>query len=187
MARMLQTNQQHGSTAARTQYRQLFAHQAYFLCRNHGYTDPQLAEVLDVSLTTLRAWKKKRAAFRQAIQMGKNEFDQEHLEAALLKCATGFVRKQVTTRTIRQDGQEYTETVEVREEVPGDVRAQIFWLCNRDPQRWRRLSQTVPDAKANEEAKGTCRWSPSQRISIRGGSVCNRKTLDSVHAPQVLS
>ena len=150
MARMPQTNQQHGSTAARSQYRQLFAHQAYLLCRNHGYEDSQLAEVLDVSLATLEAWKRKHAAFREAIQAGKQEFDEEHVEAALLKLATGFVRKQVTTRTIRRDGQEYTETVEVKEEIPGDVRAQIFWLCNRNPRRWKRLPRAMPEAESNE-------------------------------------
>jgi hypothetical protein len=60
------------------------------------------------------------------------------------------MRKQVTTRTIRRDGQVYTETIEVVEEIPGDVRAQEFWLCNRNPQRWRRLSARRQKAGLSE-------------------------------------
>lgn len=133
-------------------YRKLFAHQAYILCQHHGYTDAQLAEVLDVSLTTLAAWKGKYASFREAIEKGQAEFDTECVESALLRRATGFVRKTVTTKTGRRQGQKYTETIEVREEVPGDVRAQEFWLCNRHPERWQHLTSRRRPAPAHQEA-----------------------------------
>lgn len=154
MARTPPTNKQNKSTGRSVKYRPLFAHQAYLLCRNHGYTDPQLAEVLDVSLATLQAWKRKYAPLREAIQADQEVFGEERVETALLKCATDFVRQQITTKTIRWDGQEYIETVEVREEVPGDVRTQMFWLCNRNPRRWQRLSQTAQEAEPNEGTRG---------------------------------
>jgi hypothetical protein len=94
-------------------YNRLFAHQAYILCQHHGYGDRQLAEVLDVSLTTLAAWKKKYASLRQAIERGQAEFDTEHVETALLRGATGFVRKTVTRRTLQHEGPEYIETIGV--------------------------------------------------------------------------
>jgi hypothetical protein len=135
-----------------TPYRKLFAHQAYILCQHHGYTENQLAEVLDVSLTTLAAWKDKHASFREAIAKGQAEFDTECVESALLRRAMGFVRKTVTTKTGRRQGQKYTETIEVRGEVPGDVRAQELWLCSRNPQRWQPLTGRRRPAPAHQEA-----------------------------------
>jgi hypothetical protein len=133
-------------------YRRLFAHQAYILCRHHGYTDGPLAEVLDVPVATLAAWKKEHPPFREAIEKGRAEFDTEYVESALLRRATGFVRKTVTRKTLQREGQEYTETIETTEEVPGDVRAQVFWLCCRHPERWQPLSRRRRSAAFPEEA-----------------------------------
>ena len=155
-------------------YRQLFAHQAYILCQHHGYTDAQLAEVLDVSLTTLAAWKEKHASFREAIEKGQAEFDTECVESALVRRATGFVRKTVTTKTGRRQGQKYTETIEVREEVPGDVRAQELWLCSRNPERWQRPSGRRRPAPVPTRP-GASWWSRSRRISTPGSGGCRGK------------
>lgn len=68
------------------------------------------------------------------------------VEDALLKKATGYTqveKKVVLQKTvIYQDGkriQEKNEPVTVEEEsyIPPDIRAQLFWLKNRQPQRWK--------------------------------------------------
>ena len=89
----------------------LFARQAYLLRPHHGYTDQQLAEVPEVHLITLCTSKEKRPEFRETIEAGQEECDRERVEAALLECATGFVRKQGTTQRTRRDGQEDAETM----------------------------------------------------------------------------
>ena len=124
-----------------TRYNKSLIHTAYRLCRNHGYTDAQLADVLGVGSTTLYNWKNKHGEFREALRRGKDEYDSEHVESALLKRAKGFVRKRVTKRTYKRGGHEYTDTQESMEEVAGSVRAQETWLFNRNPERWRRVPE----------------------------------------------
>jgi hypothetical protein len=123
----------------------------YKLCRNHGYTDEQLADFFGVTTRAIEKWKVKHPSFGEALRRGKDEFDCEHVEAALLKRAKGFVRKRISKRTYTRDGKTYTETVETAEEVPGNVRAQELWLANRNPRRWKRLGYDAVVSSESDE------------------------------------
>jgi len=72
-----------------------------------GLTDEQIAQRMGISTTTLYRWKSEHREIREAIKKGKEVVDFE-VENALLRNA----RK-------------------------GDTTAQIFWLKNRRPDKWR--------------------------------------------------
>jgi hypothetical protein len=135
-------------------YHKSFEKIAYELCRQHGYTDEKLAELLGGHLSTLKNWKAKHGEFLSAIRRGKDEFDGEHVESALLKRAKGFIRKRLVKRTVQRAGLQQTETTEVIEEVEGSVRAQEVYLYNRNPERWKRIPTGTDESQEEQDSVG---------------------------------
>ncbi len=82
----------------------------------------------------------------------------EEVEAALLRRALGFKQQEVYSEDVidRKSG-EVLDTAKrkiVTKEVPPDVRALLFWLKNRCPDRWRdRIEQPddTPDYQFDED------------------------------------
>lgn len=72
-----------------------------------GLTDEQIAHNCGISTTTLYNWKNKHIEIFEALKKGKEVVDYQ-VENALLKKA-----------------------------LVGDTTAQIFWLKNRRPDKWR--------------------------------------------------
>ena len=72
-----------------------------------GLSDEQLARKIGISTSTLYEWKNKHTDFADSIKKSKEVADFE-VESALYKKACS-----------------------------GDVTAQIFWLKNRKPDKWR--------------------------------------------------
>ena len=72
-----------------------------------GLTDEQLAEKMSIGIRTLYDWKIRYPQISQALKKGKEIVDFE-VENALLKSA-----------------------------IDGNTTAQIFWLKNRRPDKWR--------------------------------------------------
>jgi len=110
-----------------------------------GLTDEQIAKNIGVSYSTFRVWRDKHPALSAALKKGKAPVDIE-VENALLKKALGFsvmVKKPIKVKTKRQlqgKGTIEEEHIEYAEEevyVPPDTAAQIFWLKNRKPDKWR--------------------------------------------------
>lgn len=97
-----------------------------------GLTEKQIAKNMGCSLSTLKKWKTDHAAIMTALKKGKEVADYE-VENALYKRATGYEVTETVTKTVK--GVEVTETV--TKKIPPDVTAQIFWLKNRRPDRWR--------------------------------------------------
>lgn len=76
----------------------------------------------------------------------------DEIEKALLKRALGFFQEEsVTEEVIDSETGLVRETAKrrrVTKEVPPDVRALLFWLKNRRPDRWRDRVETeeeIPD------------------------------------------
>lgn len=72
-----------------------------------GLSDEQIAHNIGIATSTLYDWKKKHLEISEALKKGKEVVDIE-VENALLKNA-----------------------------LEGNITAQIFWLKNRKPNRWR--------------------------------------------------
>ena len=80
-----------------------------------GLTDEQIAHNAGITAATLYEWKKKYPEISEALKKGKEVVDFE-VENALLQTA-----------------------------LSGNVAAQIFWLKNRKPDKWRDKPETQDD------------------------------------------
>lgn len=98
-----------------------------------GLTDGQIAQNAGIGIRTLYEWKDKYPQISQALKKGKEVVDIQ-VENALLKRALGYDFQEERIETSTKDG---TKVVQTIKHVPADVAAQIFWLKNRRPDRWR--------------------------------------------------
>lgn len=102
-----------------------------------GMIDRDIAEEMTISEHTFIQWKKVHPEFLAALTEGK-EIPDIQVEKALYKKALGFDTEEVELRPNRRDGSGKMDTVKVtRKQFAPDVIAQIFWLKNRRPDRWR--------------------------------------------------
>ena len=102
-----------------------------------GLNDEQIAAKIGISAKTLYEWENRFSEIRKAIKKGKAPVDIA-VENALYRLATGFTKKVRKPIKLRQrGGNEIVEYVEEEIYIPPQVTAQIFWLKNRRPERWR--------------------------------------------------
>ena len=98
-----------------------------------GLTDEQIAKNAGVSVSTLNNWKNRYVEILESLKRGKEVVDRE-VENALLRRALGYEYEEVKEKF--EDG-EITERTVTKKEVVPDTTAQIFWLKNRKPDKWR--------------------------------------------------
>lgn len=98
-----------------------------------GLTDEQIAKNIGISRSTLNVWKDRYSDISDALKKGKDVIDRQ-VENALLKRALGYEYEEVKEKF--EDGVITERTVTKKEVVP-DTTAQIFWLKNRKPDKWR--------------------------------------------------
>lgn len=105
----------------------------------NGLTDKQIAHNIGITEQTLNIWKNKFPSFFESLKKGKEVVDIQ-VENALLKRALGYTYKETTSeRRLNENTGEYemVTTKEVVKEITPDTTAQIFWLKNRKPDKWR--------------------------------------------------
>ena len=98
-----------------------------------GLTDEQIAHNMGINIATLYRWKEKYCDICKSLKRGKDVVDRQ-VENALLKRALGYEYEEVKKKF--EDGVITERTVTKKEVVP-DTTAQIFWLKNRKPDKWR--------------------------------------------------
>ncbi|MEE9354777.1 MAG: hypothetical protein V3U75_04230 [Methylococcaceae bacterium] len=147
-----------------TKYKPAYAAKAEKLCSEQGYTDENLAKYFKIAVSTLSNWKNKYEEFLAAIKKGKDEFDTEIVEQCLLKRCRGYTYIETTKELQGFGGEdkddedfEGDETVrvlmvtkKVKKQKAPDVTAQIFWLKNRNSERWKDRKEVQvggPDGK----------------------------------------
>ena len=128
---------------------------AYDLC-SFGATDKDLAERFEVTEQTINNWKHAHPTFFESIKKGKDIFDTKKVEEALFLRATGYEHDE--DKIFMFEGQEII--VPTRKHYPPDATSMIFWLKNRQPQRWRdrreieaKVTTTEPIPLADLEAQ----------------------------------
>jgi hypothetical protein len=91
---------------------------------------------MGVAYSTFRSWLDRFPALMAALKKGKEPVDIE-VENALLKRATGYDYEETVTeiRVINGEPQDFTK--KIVKHMPPDTTAQIFWLKNRRPDKWR--------------------------------------------------
>ena len=97
-----------------------------------GLTDEQIAANAGIATATLYDWTQRHPEVSEALKKGKEVVDVQ-VENALLKRALGYTY----TETKKERTAEGVRTTTTIKEVVPDTTAQIFWLKNRRPDRWR--------------------------------------------------
>jgi hypothetical protein len=125
-------------------YRVEYVRQVFFLSLL-GATDVQIAQVFDVSATTIDNWKKTKPEFLRAIKEGKLEADSK-VVLSLYQSAIGYSHEDeviLSNRVKKFDDkgrviEEHTEPIRVRttKRYPPNVKAAIKWLSARQPALW---------------------------------------------------
>ncbi len=119
-----------------TLYKPEFVKQAAKLC-DLGATDAELASFFGVTEVTLNRWKVSHPEFCKSIKVAKEALD-NRVERSLYNRAVGYTYPSEKIMTVAQGGGvSSVERVKIKEHVPPDVTAQIFWLKNRRKQDWR--------------------------------------------------
>ena len=110
-----------------------------------GMTDGEIAGALKIDEATLYRWKNARPQFCEAIKTGRDRYDNEVVEKALRQRAAGYdYQEEVMTR----EGPSV-----ITQRFHGSDTAAIFWLKNRQPERWRdRVETDIRAAVVNIEA-----------------------------------
>ncbi len=98
-----------------------------------GLTDDSIADKIGISRSTLSDWKNKFPDISDALKKGKEVVDIQ-VENALLKRALGYDYQEEKIERSDKDGIKVTQTLK---HIPPDTTAQIFWLKNRRPDKWR--------------------------------------------------
>ena len=98
-----------------------------------GLTDEQIAKNIGISRSTLNVWKDRYSDISDALKRGKDVIDRQ-VENALLRRALGYVYEEVKEKF---EGNIMTERTVTKKELIPDTTAQIFWLKNRKPDKWR--------------------------------------------------
>ena len=102
-----------------------------------GLTEEQIAHNMGIGIRTLTDWKSRFPAILASLKNGKAPVDVQ-VENALLKSALGFEYEETITEIEELPGGKQKKQIrKVKKYAPPNSTAQIFWLKNRRPDRWR--------------------------------------------------
>ena len=130
-------------------------HDAYIACSRMGAEHKDLAALFEVHLSSIERWIGDYPQFRLAIRAGRDEWSSRHIEDSLKRRAMGFETVEVTESL--KDG-----IKTVTKQVPPDVGACIFWLINRQKDRWQQMRNVVVTGKTETDFNVTT----NHKISI---------------------
>lgn len=129
-------------------YSKDIAKQAYELALL-GLTDIEMARVFGVAEKTIYNWQKEHPEFLQAQKDGKEIADAK-VTKSLYRRATGYEHKAVKISANPGGEEHITEYVE---RYPPDTTACIFWLKNRQREKWRDRVDTTLTGKDDGPVK----------------------------------
>lgn len=110
----------------------------------NGATEFEVAEHFGVTVMTVNNWKRRYPPFAEALRLGKDLAD-ERIEASLYHKAHGYTYRSEEIKVV--DGA--IVRVPVITHQPPDTTAMIFWLKNRQRDRWRDQQDVKVDGVVN--------------------------------------
>ncbi len=122
-----------------------------------GVVMSQIAEKLGISKTTLYKYMQEHSELSERLKKGRDVSDAE-VENELFKKAVGFTRtekKPIKVKKVEYEGGkrkcEKEEIMMVEQEVyyPPELGAQVFWLKNRKPDKWREKIENKIETEEN--------------------------------------
>ena len=112
-----------------------------------GLTEEQITHNMGISRETLSQWKKKYPDISDTLKRGKEVVDLQ-VENALLKRALGYEYEEVSEK---YESGTLTEKKVIKKQVIPDTTAQIFWLKNRRPDKWKDKQDVQVSGELKEE------------------------------------
>lgn len=103
---------------------------------NKGLTDKQIAKMLNITEQTLNNYKQQYPLFFESLKKGKLIAD-NNVEISLYQRAIGYSHPDVHITNYRG---KIIITPIIRH-YPPDPTSMIFWLKNRQPEKWREKSE----------------------------------------------
>jgi len=101
-----------------------------------GWTDEESAELLGITRQTLHNWRKSNKKFFDAIKAAKEAADKS-VERSLYERACGYSCPETKPQWVQDKDGGRWEYAELVKHYPPDPTSMIFWLKNRQPERWR--------------------------------------------------
>ena len=123
-----------------TKYKAQYAKQARKAC-SMGATNKDLAEFFDVAVSTIDKWIAEKPEFSGAIKKAKAITD-ERVVQSLFQRATGYTHPE--EKIFCNNGEIVTH--KTTKHYPPDATSCIFWLKNRQPDKWRDKQEHVHEA-----------------------------------------
>ena len=114
-----------------TDYKPEYAIQAGKICLL-GATDKKLADFFEVSEVTINAWKKKYPEFLKSIKESKDIAD-GNVAKSLYERANGYSHPDVHIGNYKG----MPIITDIIKHYPPDATSMIFWLKNRQPEKFR--------------------------------------------------
>ena len=110
------------------------------LLAKKGFTDKEIAEVLAITPQTLNNWKKTHKEFFASLKEAKIDADRK-VERSLYERACGYSHPEVHITSYL--GQ--ITITDITKHYPPDPTSMIYWLKNRQPEKWRDIRQQEGD------------------------------------------
>lgn len=129
-----------------TRYKQEYAEQARKLCLL-GSVDAELAEFFEICEATLNNWKLAHPEFVESIKKGKAQADADVADR-LYQRAMGYEHAEVDIRVIDH---QIVKTPITKIYAP-DPTAAIFWLKNRQRNKWREKQEVEHSGSVTVQA-----------------------------------
>lgn len=154
-----------------------------------GFTDKQLADFFDITEASLNNYKKRYPKFFESLKDWKKEAD-EKVEKCLYQRAIGYEYDEVVYEKSKIGGLgiklskgeieeikhcDTNKTKITTKQVIPDVTAQIFWLKNRQPERWKdttSIEHSAPEALVEKFASLTA----SELITKANGIISGKSS-----------
>lgn len=148
---------------------------AYSACAEMGATNEDLARLFGVTVMAIEKWIREHSEFARSVYTGKDEFDSNKVEKSLRLRALGYDKEyEEVSETI---GGKYGHSRTVNKKlvhVPPDVKAAIFWLKNRNRNRWQDVSVFNQNLNAKVDHSGTIRQEISGEINRNDTQTINK-------------
>lgn len=113
-----------------------FSAKRFEMLARKGWTDQECADFFDINIDTLMGWKSRHPEFAEALKKWKSSSDY-HVEKSLFERAIGYSHLAVKMFVI--GGKVVKE--EYIQHYPPDPTSMIFWLKNRQPEKWREKNE----------------------------------------------
>lgn len=155
-----------------TKFRSAYIIVAHEACLRLGATIEDLARLFSCTIPTIYNWMRDNEQFAHAVRTGRDSHDTRKIERALVHRAMGYMMTVTKERVAKDLG---IVSLDEQIHVPAQVEAQMFYLCNRNPQRWKSISSKLQQAFFDSKGKPLDLEQPQPQLNADNNDKGNGK------------